>query len=188
MVVGAYPGTFDPPTVAHLAIAEAAWRQGGLDRVELVISRDPLGKDPVAPSFEHRLEVLASVAAARPWLGVAVTDARLIADIARGYSAIVMGADKWAQVRHPSWYGGSLEARDAAITSLPRLLVAPRAGVSVPIPDDAVVLDIDAPIALVSSTEVRSGRFEWIAREAAEFDARTGAWSDPDRYLRSLPD
>lgn len=187
MLIGAYPGTFDPPTVAHLAIAEAAWRQGGLDRIDLVVSRDPLGKDPVAPTFEHRLEVLVSVAAGRPWLGVAVTDARLIADIARGYAAIVMGADKWAQVRHPSWYGGSVEARDAAVSGLPRLLLAPRAGVSVPVPSDAVVLDVDGPLTEVSSTEVRGGRFEWIAREAADFDARTGAWSDPDRYLRSLP-
>ncbi len=43
---GAYPGSFNPPTVAHLAIADAARRRLGLDRVDLIISRDALGKHP----------------------------------------------------------------------------------------------------------------------------------------------
>jgi hypothetical protein len=38
----------------------------------------------------------------------------------------------------------------------------------------------------VSSTAVRTGRTEWMAPEAAEFDARTGAWTDPARYERWL--
>ncbi len=38
MPVGVYPGTFNPLTVAHLAVADAARRQCGLDRVDLVIS------------------------------------------------------------------------------------------------------------------------------------------------------
>ena len=31
----AYPGSFDPPTVAHLAVAESAFEQLGVDRVDL---------------------------------------------------------------------------------------------------------------------------------------------------------
>ena len=34
-----------------------------------------------------------------------VTDAQLIVDIARDYDVVVMGADKWAQVRDAAWYG-----------------------------------------------------------------------------------
>ncbi|MEC8920902.1 MAG: nicotinic acid mononucleotide adenylyltransferase, partial [Actinomycetota bacterium] len=30
---GVYPGSFDPPTLAHLAVADAARRRHGLDRV-----------------------------------------------------------------------------------------------------------------------------------------------------------
>jgi len=35
----------------------------------------------------------------------------------------------------------------------------------------------------VSSSGVRGGRHEWMLPEAAAFDARTGAWSQPQRYL-----
>ena len=82
--VGAYPGTFNPPTVAHLAIAEAACQQGRLARLDLVVSRHPLGKDPARPPLERRLEVLNAIAATRPWLGVQLTDQPLIADVAEG--------------------------------------------------------------------------------------------------------
>jgi nicotinic acid mononucleotide adenylyltransferase len=59
---GAYPGTFDPPTLAHLAIAEAAVRQCRLDRVDLVLSLDPLGKPGARATLEHRLRVLDEMA------------------------------------------------------------------------------------------------------------------------------
>ena len=42
--VGVYPGSFDPLTVAHLAVAEAAVVHLGLVRVDLAISTDALGK------------------------------------------------------------------------------------------------------------------------------------------------
>ena len=42
-----------------------------------------------------------------------------------------MGADKWAQVRDPAWYDGSIAARDAAVAGSPRVLVAPRPGFDV---------------------------------------------------------
>jgi hypothetical protein len=184
--VGAYPGTFDPPTRAHLAVAESALHQGGLDRVELVVSRHPLGKMPTVPSFEDRLAVLAELAAARPWLTVQVTDRRLIADVAAGYQAVVMGTDKWRQVVDPAWYGGSATARDRAVASLPPVLLAPRPGAPLPsrLPPGVSVLDLDPACGPVSSTGARSGRTEWMAPEAALFDARTGAWSDPARYGR----
>ena len=112
VAVGAYPGTFNPPTVAHLAIAEAARQQGGLDRLDLVVSAMPLGKDPARPPLERALAVLEAIAATRPWLGVRVTDQQLIADVAAGYDAVVVGADKWLQIVDPAWYGGSPAARD----------------------------------------------------------------------------
>ena len=185
MRVGAYPGTFNPPTVAHLAIAEAAWQQGGLDRIELVLSRSPLGKDPTVPSFEHRLQVLGAVAASRPWLAVTVTDKRLIADAVAGYDAVVMGVDKWIQVCDPAWYGGSLPDRDAAVARLPRVLLVERLGYESipPDPDRGLVLVVDKEHAGVSSSAVRAGRRDWMAPEAAAFDEATGAWSHPDRYL-----
>ena len=177
-----YPGSFDPPTIAHLAIAEAARVQGDLDRVVLAVSRVALGKEKRAtgPVFEDRLAVLEAIAARLGWLGVTATDRQLIADVSAGYDAVVVGADKWAQIMDPVWYE-SAGARDAAVARLPRLLVAPRPPFS---PEGIEVLEV-APIHQeISSTAVRAGRREWMAPEAAAFDEETGAWSDPARYAR----
>lgn len=185
MRVGVYPGTFDPPTVAHLAIAEAAWRQGRLDRLDLAVSRLPLGKSPAAPSFEHRLEVIEAVAASRAWMAVVVTEARLLVDIAAGYDAVVMGLDKWAQVCDPAWYGGSEAARDAVLGALPEVLLAHRAGDRRDHPEPRVGRHLEVPVAHleVSSSAARQGRTDWMAPEAVAFDRRTGAWSNPGRYM-----
>ena len=160
--VGVFPGSFDPPTVAHLAIAEAAWEQCALDRLDLVVSRVPLGKDHVVQApVEERVAALERLAAGRSWLGVAVTDARLLADVATGYDVLVVGADKWAQLLDPQWYDGSADARDAALARLPRVVVAPRAGF--PAPEGVLELEVDPAHHHVSSTAVREGRDDWRA-------------------------
>ncbi|MEA3078013.1 MAG: nicotinate-nucleotide adenylyltransferase [Actinomycetota bacterium] len=178
----AFPGSFNPLTVAHLAMASAAVAACGVDGVDLVVSRVALGKEAVErPRLEERLAVLTAAAATRPWLGVVVTDAQLLVDVARGYDALVLGADKWAQVLDPAFYGGSVAARDAAVASLPpTLAVAPRG--SAPLPDGAVVLAIDPGHDGVSSSGARAGAHHWMAEEAVELDRACGAWTDPDRY------
>ena len=88
----------------------------------------------------------------RPWLRVVVTDAQLIADIAAGYDAVVMGADKWAQVRDPAWYG------DDPARATPRSH-AFRASSSRPRPGFTVVgaeaLELPPELGHVSSTAAR---------------------------------
>ncbi len=192
--IGAYPGSFDPPTVAHLAVAEAAWRQGGLAQVHLIVSRQPLGKGSTIPSLEDRVAVLEDMASSRSWLAVRVTDRRLIAEVAEGYDAVVMGVDKWLQVIDEAWYEGSAAARDAAVASLPRVILAHRhlagpeavggvaGGPEAGLPEGGLVLDLDEEVHAVSSTGVRGGRVEWMTPEAARFDLATGAWTDPARY------
>ena len=168
MAVACYPGTFNPPTVAHLAVAEAALRWCEVDRVELVLSRVPLGKEDVRPGVDERVAVLQEVARSRPWLSVAVTEQRHIAAIAQAYDVVVMGADKWEQVNDPGFYE-SASARDVAIASLPRVAVAPRK--DHPVPDGAVVLEVD--LHDVSSTAVRQGRHDLMLPEATA----SGLWS-----------
>jgi hypothetical protein len=183
MAVGAYPGSFNPPTVAHLAVARAAFEQCGLERVDLVLSRDTLGKEHHdLVRIDDRVRVLEAIAASRPWLGVRVTDHRFIADIAAGYDVIVVGADKWAQIIDPAWYDGSAAARDAAVARLPRVACAPRP--PFPVPPEAVALDVHPDHHPVSATDVRAGRRDWMSDEAIAFDETTGAWSDPERYRR----
>jgi hypothetical protein len=168
---GVYPGSFNPPTVAHLAIAEAAVQQCRLDRVDLVISVDALGKDDAdLLPIEQRVSMLEAAGARRPWLGVRTTHQRLIADIAEGYDLIVVGADKWAQVLDPAWYGGSVAERDRAVARLPRVAVAPRAGhrVAVHPACTPVILDVHEDHHHVSASAVRAGERRWLLPEAAE--------------------
>lgn len=185
--VGVYPGSFDPLTLAHLAVAEAAWRQGRLARIDLVVSRQPLGKDEATvPCLEDRLAVLREAAASRPWLGTRLSEKRLLVELAEGYDAVVMGADKWAQLNDPAWYG-SPSGRDRALRRLVRVVVAPRPPHRLPAPAPSgrpvvEVISVPEDHGPVSSTLVRAGRPEWMAPEAAAFDALTGAWTDPDRY------
>jgi hypothetical protein len=179
--VGVFPGTFNPLTVAHLAIATAARQQRRLARVVLAVSVSPIGKEHVdRPRFADRLAVLHEEATASGgWLDVIVTDHRLLVDIAAGFDVLIMGADKWAQVNDPAYYGGSPGARDAAIAALPELAIAARPPTAVP-PEHA--LDVDMEHAPVSSSAVRAGRHDWMSPAAAAFDARTSAWTDPARY------
>ena len=143
-----------------MAIAEAARDQHSLDRLDLVISRIPLGKDHAAQSsVEERVAALERLAGSRPWIGAVVTDLQHLVDIAAGYDVLVMGADKWAQVQDPAFYGVS-RARDAAVAGLPVLAVAPRPPRPVPVEHR---LEIPAHLADVSATEARDGRHEWRA-------------------------
>ena len=158
---GAYPGTFDPPTIAHVAIADAARRQCGLDVVDFVVNAEPLGKAG-ARSLAVRVAMLEAVAARRPWLRPLVTDRLHLADIAEGYDVLVLGADKWAQVLDAGFYE-SAEHRDSAVSRLPQLAVAPRAGLA--LPAGCVVLEIDARLETVSSTAARGGRLDDVPPE-----------------------
>jgi nicotinic acid mononucleotide adenylyltransferase len=183
--VGAYPGSFDPPTVAHLAIAELAKAHAGLDRVDFVLSRTALGKETGHhATLEDRVAALESMAASRPWLGVRVTDAQLLVDVATGYDVLILGADKWAQVVDPAWYGGSEAARDDAVRRLPRTIVfarpphpPPHLPPHLPTDDRLEVIDIGDDYHAVSSTAVRAGRRDWMAPEAIAFDDLTRVWS-----------
>ncbi len=181
MKTGVYPGSFDPLTVAHLAIAEAAVRAAALDRLDLALSSVALGKDHGAhTSTDARAAAIRRAARARPWLGVRITDAQLIVDIAAGYDVVVMGADKWAQVHNPAWYGGDVAARDTALASLPRVLVAPRPGFDV---EGAESLDIHPDHAHVSSTRARAGEHHLIPHES-----RRNLLVDGNNVMGSRPD
>lgn len=163
-----YPGSFDPPTVAHLAIVASA--RAHVTRVRLVLSADALGKGAGRTPVADRLAVLRAEG-----LDAAVTEARLVADIAAeaGADAVVMGADKWAQVVDPAWYP-SVAARDAALADLPLVLLAARAGTVVPVPPPRlVVLDVDPAHAAVSATRARAGEVDLMAPAARA----SGLWA-----------
>jgi nicotinate-nucleotide adenylyltransferase len=173
--IGVYPGSFDPPTIAHVHIAERAIEHFGLERVDFAISTMTLGKDDSRLSpISERVDELVAISEGNPALGVRTTHDSLLADIAAGYDLVILGADKWHQVLDPVWYG-SVEARDEALRRLPVVALAPRPPHPVPGEDpradpppgvEVVVLDTDPDHHPVSATGVRDGRHEWRARPA----------------------
>ncbi len=176
--IGVYPGSFNPPTVAHLAIAEAARLAHDLSSIELAISRVALAKETVQlPRFDHRVEAVRASVEDIDWLRVVVTDHQLLADIAADYDVLILGADKWHQIQEQHWYG-SRDQRDRALAALPRLAVAPRSGFDVP---GDLRLELKGH-ETVSSTRARSGETALMTPAAAAFADRTGAWIDSARY------
>lgn len=184
MRTGVYPGTFNPPTVGHVAVVEAALEQFGLDRLDLVVSRAPLAKGVMRrPALEDRLRVVRASVERLPQVSVAVTDLQLIADIAQPYDVVVMGLDKWEQVNDIAFYDDA-QHRDHCLRRLPTLAIAPRHNAepgAAPVPA-AAVLRLDAGVAGVSSTAARRGAVALMTPAAREFDRHTGAWSDAHRY------
>jgi len=181
---GVYPGSFNPPTTAHLAISEAALEAHRLDSVVWAVSRVALAKETVSrPRFEDRVAVLEGVAGQRDWLTLAVVDAQLLVDISEGYDVLIMGADKWHQIQDPIFYDGDHDRRDEAMRALPQLAIAPRPPLEVP---EHLTLDVPHWTADISSTSARGGARAMMLDEAIVFDHHTGAWSDDERYERWL--
>ncbi len=177
---GVFPGSFNPPTTAHLAISEAVLVQHHLDVLVWSVSRVALAKEDVQrPRLADRISVLEAVAAPIDWLEISVTDIQLLSEIAAGFDVIVMGADKWQQIHDPVFYGNDPARRDASIAALPTVAIAARPPHDCPA---ELLLDLPDWVGAVSSTQARSTDPALMAPEAARFDAETGAWTDPARY------
>ena len=177
MRTGVQPGSFDPPTLAHLTIAHAALRHHNLERVVWTVSRRPLGKETGRTGVDDRLVILREVAADHPWLAIDVTDARLVVDLTDGHDVVVMGADKWHQLHDVAFYGpnhrevgvDATRAMDQALKRLPTCAVAPRAGLDVP---PELALPVPRWVARQSSTDAVTGE-PWMALSAAR---QAGLW------------
>ncbi len=182
---GVYPGSFNPPTIAHIAIAEIAAEQRGLTSVTLAVSRVALAKESVVvPDFDDRIAVLENLVDEHPLLELFVTDLQLLVDISEGFDTVILGADKWHQIQDLSFYADAA-ARDDAMRRLPTPTLFPRSPHPV---DPAMALQLTpeqhALIANVSSSAARDGNLDFMAPHAREFDARSGAWTDRSRYAR----
>ncbi len=73
MKIGIYPGAFDPVHDGHLAFAEAAIAQFGLDRVYFLPEPTPRHKQGVK-ALEHRTRMVQLAISDNPQLGVIVLD------------------------------------------------------------------------------------------------------------------
>ena len=125
------PGSFNPPTSAHLLLAERARREG-FACVLFVLARSTVAKEQNGLISEDRLTALRFIAQ-RAGMGVAICSAGLYADMADAAAllypgteiAVLVGSDKVAQIFDPSFYSDRDETLDELFTRA-RLIVAPR--------------------------------------------------------------
>ena len=136
--IGVFAGSFNPQTVAHAAVADAARAAGRLDLLLWALARVTVDKERVerASLADRAIQLLAYSRAAAPDDAVLVLGAGLYADQAETMRRLIVpdaelwlivGFDKVVQIFDPRYYAD----RDAALRRLfaaAGLLVAPRAG------------------------------------------------------------
>ena len=81
--LGIFPGAFNPPTNAHLALADAARTQHRLDQVVFLLPRVFPHKQFVGAPFEDRLALLEVALSGSPNFAMASSEEGLFIEIAR---------------------------------------------------------------------------------------------------------
>lgn len=160
--VALFPGAYNPPTVAHLAIAEAAGRWA--DEVVWVLPRAFPHKPFECTTFDERLALLRKLAGNLRKFAVAASEGGLYAEIGaeaeafygKGVEiALVCGRD--AAHRIATWDYGDPGFFSSMLVRHP-LLVAARHGEYEPEPEHRgriIPLEMNTAFDEVSSTEVR---------------------------------
>jgi nicotinate-nucleotide adenylyltransferase len=154
--VGVFGGTFDPVHVGHLAIANAALEELGLDRVYFVPARrSPLKRDGPIAGPEDRLAMLSAAIADEPRFRVSRIEldregpsftVETLKDLSReGQLFLILGSDAFADFtrwREPE------RIRELATVVLAARPGAPNAPVDVRM--------LDSPLMDISSRELRA--------------------------------
>lgn len=173
--VGIIGGTFDPPHLAHMVVAEAAFRQFDLDIVWFVPAGDPWQKSArsITPA-RHRWAMTLATTAGIPYFKADDREIRragstftidTLTGMDHGVPYLILGADAAAGL--PSWHRAG-EVMDRA-----RILVAPRSGTARESVDRMLGRHaewLDLPRLNLSSTELRSraangGSLRFLVRE-----------------------
>lgn len=172
--IGLLGGTFDPPHMGHLWLAEAARDQLLLDKVLfLPVGQPPHKQDRQITAVSHRLSMLQKTIEDNPAFAIDTTDIdrppphttwSLIPQIQQAYPQaklwLIIGSDSLVEL--PNWVEPSLIIQQC------RLAVLPRPGVEIDwlaletaVPGVTQVVDmLEGPTLNISSTEIR----EWARR------------------------
>jgi len=147
-VTGLLGGAFDPPHNGHVALADAAERELGLDEVVVVVVADPGHKDVHAPA-DARLEL---ARLAFPGREVVLDHHPRTVDMLREGTwddpVFLIGADEYLDL--PGW------KEPDAVLALARLGVATRPGFELPSPPPERILFFEIEPMPVSSREIRA--------------------------------
>jgi nicotinate (nicotinamide) nucleotide adenylyltransferase len=161
--LGVFPGTFNPVTVAHLALAEAALAV--VDEVVFVLPRHFPHKTYTGAGFDQRAELLQLALAPEPRFSAAASDGGLFVEIARecreAYGgdvrlSFLCGRD--AAERIANWDYGRTGAFSEMLTKFD-FLVAARGGEFCPpesLSGSFTRLELNGSLDHISASEVRA--------------------------------
>jgi len=196
---GLLAGTFNPFTRAHAALAVAGHR-AGCELVVLAMAPVSLAKERLERAHPlDRLDWVAAWARRHRWAAVVAASSPLLVDMAEalgratgGRVALLLGADKAAQLVEHRWYddpAAALGRLDRAAT----LLVAERAGHPAPdLPLRAAPLPTPGWVPERSATQAREAAAaglplgELLPAAVAAGVGRTGAYAPGDAYLARI--
>lgn len=160
MRIGLIGGTFDPPHVAHMVVAEAAFHQLDLHEVRFLPAGSPWQKEGTAvTAARHRWAMTVATTSDIPYLQADDTEiARpgssytidTLTDLVDVTPTLILGADAAARVR--SWH------RAEEVLEQARIAVAPRPGTSRGAVEEAVgwpVEWLEVPSLAISGTDLR---------------------------------
>ena len=160
--LGILPGSFNPPTRAHLALAEAALAE--LDEVVLVLPRNFPHKSYDGADFAQRAEMLRTAVDQRPGLSAAISVGGLFVEIAQECRAaygpgvqLVFVCGRDAAERIVNWEYGNPNVIKQMLETF-RLLVACREGAYQPPPHLSRyigTLQLSADLNAISASDVR---------------------------------
>jgi nicotinamide-nucleotide adenylyltransferase len=187
-----FPGAFNPPTLAHLALATTV-RDLGFDVVAFALATRTIDKEDAAGlALEERLALLAVMAAGEQRLGALVQNRGLYAEQALAVRsawpalddlAFVVGMDKVAQIFEPRYYV-DYDRSLATLFANARLLVAARGAL-----DRAA---LERRLAAAPASRHRE-RVEWIELDprwrdvsASAVRERLGHGDVPDEWLPAV--
>lgn len=172
--LGIFGGTFDPPHVGHLALAECAREALRLDRVLFVPAGTPPHKAAARASAAHRLAMVRRAVRGNPAFAVSTIETRrrgpsYTADTVAALAAAHPGAELWLLMGADMYATFDAWVRPDEIAARAALAVALRPGAK-------------APRASRAATRGRGVR--WLAN--AEFDVSSSALRALARAGRSL--
>lgn len=172
MRIGLFGGTFDPPHLGHLILAERCREAAALDEVRFLVSYQPPHKlDRTLSRFETRCEMVELAAAGQPAFRVERIEAELpppsyTAETLRVLRErqpndeffLIIGGDSLVDL--PGWY------QPHRVIAQAGLIAVPRPGIPVPTAGDLArqmavsetvirLTLVDSPLVEISSTEIR---------------------------------
>lgn len=173
MNIGIFGGTFDPPHLGHLILAERCREEAGLDEVWFLVSYAPPHKQGQAITrFEQRCDMVTLATTGQPAFRVEPIEkelpppsytARTLAELQQRHPehtfALIVGGDSVEDL--PGWFEPATVFKLAALVAVGRpgavLPSAADLAAKVGVPPDAVRLTVvECPQVDIASRDIRS--------------------------------